>query len=381
MRVNPVLDELGSYAIGDLQEKARAMREAGERVIDFSIGDPREPTPPFVPAALRRAVPEVSQYPTVPGTAELRGAVADYLQRRFDVAADPAGEILPTSGSKEAIFLTALAFIDRAEPQAVVFGSPAYPVYHRGARFAGATSVPVPLAGDFVLRAGDVSDDLWERAAMVWSCSPHNPTGATASASDLAALVEKARATDTLLLSDECYTDLYGGEPPASALQVAGDGFRGVVSYFSCSKRSGMTGYRSGAMVGDADLISALRRLRGSVGVAPAEFVQAAAAAAWADDEHAAERRAIFVQKRKVLAAAFEELGYRLAGGVDAIYLWVEVGDDVAVAARLLDHGVVVSPGRVFGPGGEGYLRLALVPTVEECRLATEVLKACLRKN
>jgi succinyldiaminopimelate transaminase len=380
-RMNPVLDELGSYAIGDLQEKARAMQEAGERVIDFSIGDPREPTPPFVPAALRGAIPKVSQYPTVPGTAELRGAVADYVQRRFGVAVDPATQVLPTSGSKEAIFLTPLAFIDRARPQAVVFGSPAYPVYHRGARFAGAESVPIRLKGDFVLRSGDVPDDLWERAAMVWSCSPHNPTGATASAADLAALVEKAAASDALLLSDECYTDLYDGEPPASALQVAGDGFGGVVSYFSCSKRSGMTGYRSGAMVGDAELIAALRRLRGSVGVAPAEFVQAAAAAAWADDEHAAERRAIFAEKRKVLAAAFDELGYRVAGGTDAIYLWVEVGDDVAVAAKLLDEGVVVSPGRVFGPGGEGHVRFALVPTVEECRVATEVLRECLRKN
>ena len=381
MRKNPVLTELGSYAIGDLQEKARAMRSAGEPVIDFSIGDPREPTPGFIPDALRRSIPEVSQYPTVSGLVSLRDAVAGYLERRFGVEVDPNRHVLPSSGSKEAIFHAPLVFTDRSDPRPIVFGSPAYPVYHRGARFAGADSVPVPLAGDFVLRAGDLSDDLWQRAVAVWSCSPHNPTGATASIDDLAALVAKARATDTLVLSDECYTDLYEESPPASALQVAGEDFEGVVAFFSCSKRSGMTGYRSGAMVGDPEIISALRTLRGSVGVAPAEFVQAAAAVAWADDRHVAERRSIFAAKRAVLSSAFEGLGYRIAGGRDAIYLWVEVGDDIEVASRLLEAGVVVSPGRVFGPGGEGFIRLALVPTVEECEAATEVLTTCLRNS
>jgi aspartate/methionine/tyrosine aminotransferase len=134
-------------------------------------------------------------------------------------------------------------------------------------------------------------------------------------------------------------------------------------------------------MVGDAELIAALRQLRGSVGAAPPEFVQAAAAAAWADDDHAAARRKIFAEKRRVLAATFERLGYRVAGGSDAIYLWVEVPDDLSIAETLLQEGVVVSPGRVFGPGGEGYVRLALVPTVEECKAATEVLTQCLAKN
>ncbi|MDH3731555.1 MAG: aminotransferase class I/II-fold pyridoxal phosphate-dependent enzyme, partial [Acidimicrobiia bacterium] len=300
---------------------------------------------------------------------------------RFGVTVDPESQVLPTSGSKEAIFHTPLAFIDRASPRSVVFGSPAYPVYHRGARFAGADSVAVPLSGDFVLRAQDIPPELWDKAAMVWSCSPHNPTGATASPADLEGLVDKARATDTLLMSDECYTDLYQGDPPASALQVSGDGFAGVVSYFSCSKRSGMTGYRSGAMVGDAELIGVLRQLRGSVGVAPAEFVQAAAAVAWSDDAHAAARRDIFAEKRRILGATFEGLGYRVAGGTDAIYLWIAVPDDIAVAATLLEAGVVVSPGRVFGRGGEGHVRLALVPTVEECEAATEVLAECLGKN
>jgi len=212
----------------------------------------------------------------------------------------------------------------------------------------------------------------------VWACSPHNPTGAITSAAELAELLDACREHDALLLADECYCDLYEGEAPPSALQVAGPGFAGVVSFLSCSKRSGMTGYRSGAMVGDARAMAVLRELRSSVGVASPEFVQAAAVAAWSDDAHAAERRVIFAAKRAVLWRAFGDMGYEIVGSRAGIYIWVAVGDDLAVTERLLESGVVVSPGRIFGAGGEGFLRLALVPTLAETEQAVEVLKACL---
>ena len=378
MRLNPVLNRLGTYPMAELQETARAMRAAGRPVVDFSIGDPREPTPEFIKQALRDAVPDVSQYPTVPGLAEVREAVAGYVARRFGVEVDPATQILPTSGSKEAIFSTPLAFVDRDAGDAVVFGTPGYPVYERGALFAGAEAAGVRLHGDFVLRPGDIPEDLWRRARLVWTCSPHNPTGAVASADDTAELLEACRANDVLLLADECYADLYEDAPPPSALQVAGAGAPGVLSYLSLSKRSGMTGYRSGAIVGDPGAIAALRTLRGSVGVASQEFVQAAAVAAWGDHAHAAERREIFARKRAVLRPAFEEMGYEVVGSRAGIYLWVRVGDDAATARRLLEHGVVVSPGSAFGPGGEGFLRLALVPTVNDCEQAVEVVRRCL---
>ncbi len=379
MRRNPVFDALGSYPIADLQERARAMRDAGEPVIDFSIGDPLEPTPAFIPEALREAIPEVSQYPTVPGLPGLRRAVADYVQRRFGVDVDPGTQILPTSGSKEAVFTSPLAFVDRDAGDAVLFGTPGYPIYERGALFAGAEAIGIELTDDFVLRAADISADRWQRARMLWICSPHNPTGSVTGVDDLADLVDACRRHDVLLCADECYSDLYEDEAPPSVLQIAGPGAAGVVSLLSLSKRSGMTGYRSGAIVGDPEAIAVLRQFRASVGVAPAEFVQAAGAAAWADDAHTEQRRKIFAAKRRVLRRAFEELGYEVIGSRAGIYVWVRVGDDVAAAAALLAGGVVVSPGRVFGAGGEGYLRLALVPTVEECERAVEVLQACLR--
>jgi LL-diaminopimelate aminotransferase len=383
MRLNPVLAQLGAYPIAVVQERVHAMRKAGRTVIDFSIGDPREPTPDFIPEALRRAVPAVSQYPLTAGTDELRQAIADYLLRRFAVSVDPATQIIPTSGAKEAVFSTPLAFVDRDAGDAVVYGTPGYPIYERGGLFAGADVHPVTLAGDFVLRHDQVSEAVWEQARLLWVCTPHNPTGAVTPIADLLALVDRARASDVLLLSDECYADVYEPEEypngPASALQAAGPGAEGVLAFLSCSKRSGMTGYRSGAIVGDAEAVAALKKLRSATGTASPDFVQAAAAAAWADDDHAAQRREIFAEKRRILRAAFEGLGLRTVASHAGLYLWVAVEDDLVATERLLGDGVVVSPGRFFGRGGEGYLRLALVPTADECREAVEVLQQCLR--
>jgi len=379
MRANPVLSELGSYRLADVQERARSRRQAGLPLYDFSIGDPREPTPAFIPAALKAAVPVVSQYPTVAGLAELREAIAGYLQRRFGIEMDPERNILPTTGSKEAIFSTALAFIDRGGDEAVAFGTPGYPVYQWGARLAGAAALPIELSGDFVLRASDLSVEDWRRSRMLWICTPHNPTGAVTGQADLTELVSAARENETLLLSDECYTDLYQDQPPPSVLEVAGPGAPGVLVYLSLSKRSGMTGYRSGAVVGDAEALQTLRTMRAAAGVAPAEFVQKAAAAAWSDDAHAAERRAVFAAKRAALRLAFEELGMPVVGSRAGIYLWVEVGDGDGVASRLAEAGVVVSPGGAFGKGGEKFIRLALVPPLDQCATAAAVLVECLR--
>jgi succinyldiaminopimelate transaminase len=382
MHVNPVLDELGEYPIAVIHTRARELRDAGLPVVDFSIGDPREPTPAFIRGALEEAIPEVSQYPTAAGLADLRRAIAGYVERRFGVIVDPATQVVPTSGAKEAIFSTPFAFIDRAAGDTVVYPTPGYPIYERGARFAGAAVHPVILGGDFVLRVDDVPDDVWERARMVWICTPHNPAGSVTDAAELSVLYARCREAGALLLSDECYADTYEDEVypggPPSVLQFAAEGAAGALAYFSTSKRSGMTGYRSGAIVGDAEAIAALKALRSTTGTASPEFVQSAATAAWSDDEHAAERRRIFTEKRRILRAAFQDLGFPVVASQAGLYLWVRVGDDLAVTDRLLEEGVVVSPGRFFGPGGEGYIRLALVPTLEECADAADVLRRVL---
>lgn len=378
MKINPVLTALGEYPIGKLQEKAREMRAAGRRVFDFSIGDPREPTPAFIPEKLKSSVPAVSQYPTTTGLRELRKAVAGYVDRRFGVTVDFDTQVLPTSGSKEAIFSTALAFVDRSRRDSVVWPTPGYPIYERGALFAGAAPHPILLGDDFVLRASEVPQTTWARAALVWICTPHNPAGSITPKGDLSDLYAKAREHDSLLCSDECYADIYDDDPPVSILNVASDDAKACLTYLSLSKRSGMTGYRTGAIVGDATAITALKKLRTSTGTASPEFVQAAAIAAWSDDLHAAERREVFRQKRIILRKVFESLGFDVVGSRAGIYLWVKVDDDLAISGRLIEQGILVTPGRAFGSGGEGYVRLALVPTLEECDEAGEALTRCL---
>ncbi|MEX0757628.1 MAG: aminotransferase class I/II-fold pyridoxal phosphate-dependent enzyme [Acidimicrobiia bacterium] len=370
MRRNPILDSLGGNPVTRVQDVARDMRARGVPLIDFSIGDPREPTPPFIAEALKAAVPAVSQYPTTKGLPELRGAIADYVRRRFAVDVDPDTQIIPTTGSKEAIFSTPLAFVDRAAGDTVVWATPGYPIYERGALLAGARGVAVPLGGDFIFRPDQISDADWAAARLVWLCSPHNPTGSVTPPDVLSAFIDRARDSGALLCADECYADLYEADPPVSVLELAGDGSSGVLSYLSLSKRSGMTGYRAGAIVGDPEAIAALTMLRTATGTAAPEYTQAAAIAAWSDDAHAVERREIFNAKRRVLRDRFGAAGLEVVASEAGLYVWLKVDDDVRAAERLLRAGIVVSPGRAFGPGGEGFLRLALVPSLDDCERA-----------
>jgi len=204
---------------------------------------------------------------------------------------------------------------------------------------------------------------------VFWLSYPHNPTGAVAPRDYLRRVGEAARRFGFVVASDECYADVYFGEPPASMLE---EQVENVVAIHSCSKRSGMTGYRSGFLAGDRDVIAALRALRSHPGVGSPEFVAPAAAAAWADDAHAAERREIFRAKRDRFLRFFAAQGLAADASEATLYLWVKVpGGDTAAgyALRLLEEGIVVAPGPAFG-AGEGYVRVALVPTLAECEEA-----------
>ena len=377
---NPLLARLVEYPQARMERVKAELRAAGKPVYDFGIGDPREPTPRFIVEALRAAVPDVSQYPSVVGRPELREAVAGYAQRRFGVALDPATQVVPSGGAKEALFHAAFSFVDPRGPRnLVVYGVPAYPVYERAALFSGGEPYPVQLTreGGFLLDLDALPASVLDRAAMVIVDYPHNPTGATAPLSYYRRLVELSAKHGFVLCSDEPYTDLYVGDAPASALQAGPDG---VLVFGSCSKRSGMTGYRSGFVAGDAQLVRALKDSRPNFGVASPDFVQLAAAAAWRDDVHAAERREIFAEKRARLLAFLARAGLVAEGG-GAFYLWVAVPKGETSAsyeARLLTHGVVVAGPSMFGPSSEGYVRLAMVPTLAEIGGAIAAWEAAL---
>ena len=281
MRLNPVLAGMGTYPFLRLRDAKLAAAERGVDVIDFGTGEPREETPAFIREALvgaLRAEP-VSTYPLADGLPELRAAIAAWTERRFGAALDPATEIVPTLGTKEAIFT--LPQIVCGHGDKVAIPTPGYPVPGRGALFAGCEVVDVPLDA-----ARGWQPDLgaidWEAIALLWLNFPGNPTAATASLELLEEAAALARRHDVVVACDEAYSELwFAGDAPVSALQLTDR--TNVLALNTLSKRSSMPGYRSGFVAGDPELIAAIRRYRPNVGVAPQEFIQRAAAAAWSD--------------------------------------------------------------------------------------------------
>jgi len=375
VRLNPVLTGMGTYPFVHLTEARRAAEARGVRVVDLGVGEPREETPAFIRRALAAALEAepVSTYPSSEGLPELREAIAAWVDRRFGAALDPDREIVPTLGSKEAIF--SLAQVVGRRGDAVAVTTPGYPVPARGAAFAGLDVVEVELRPERGWLP-DLDSVPWERLALFWLNTPNNPTAALAPLAFLEAVAARCREHGVVLASDEAYSELwFAGDPPGSALQL-GDR-TGVLAFNTLSKRSSMPGYRSGFVAGDPELIAALKRFRPNVGTAPPTFVQRASIAAWGDEQHVVETRERYRTKREILLAALLGAGLEPAGGPATFFLWLRVpgGDDEVFARALLDErGVVVAPGSYLGRGGEGHVRAALVPTVDECRRAAERL-------
>jgi succinyldiaminopimelate transaminase len=381
VHLSPVLAAQTTYPFVRLEEAKRNRAADGVRIFDFGMGDPREPTDPAIQRALVEALAETSGYPAAVGLPELREAIAAWAGRRFGIALDPDRELIPTYGSKEAIFTFAQVTVDAASGKDLVLvPEPSYPVYERGALFAGARvrTVPLDAAHGFLPDLEAIDEESWARAALMWVNYPNNPTGAVAPLSFYERLAELARTYDVLVCSDEAYTELWFDEPPASALQVADRSH--VVVFNTLSKRSSMTGYRSGFVAADSPVVDALRKFRPSIGSAPQVFVQRASVVAWSDEAHVERNRALYARKRAPFLDLFERKGLRVGGSEATMYLWLEVPDGTSqeFAERLLEHGVVVAPGSYFGPAGEGYVRFALVPTEEECAEAIELLERVL---
>jgi succinyldiaminopimelate transaminase len=382
VHVSPVLAAQAVYPFVRIEEAKRRKAAEGVRIFDFGMGDPREPTDPLIKRALGEALDEATGYPTAVGLPEYRDAVAAWIGRRFGVSVDPASELIPTYGSKEAIFLFAQVVLDAGSGKDVVLvPEPGYPVYERGALFAGAEVQTFPLVPEngFLPDLEAIDDDTWSRTALIWVCYPNNPTGAVAPLAFYERLAERAREHDVLVCSDEAYTELWFVQPPASALQVADRS--NVVVFNTLSKRSSMTGYRCGFVAAPSEVIESLRKFRPNVGTAPQVFVQRAGVAAWGDEEHVERNRALYARKRQLFVDVFARRGVALAGSAATMYLWVEVPEgetSESFADRLLDHGIVVAPGSYFGPSGEGFVRFALVPTEQECAEAAALLEGVL---
>ncbi len=373
--MNESLRNLKPYPMVELARRKAEVAARGIEVLDFGTGDPVEPTAPFIREALAAAIPDISQYPTIAGLAELREAFAAWFARRFDVTLDASTEVLPTRGSKEAMFHLPLVLVDPSEAKrTVVYPDPGYPVMAIGSLYANADLHPVTLTADndYLMDPAAIPSDVLARARIVWINYPHNPTGKDLPDELWRAWVAAQEEHGFVLCSDECYTEIYFGEKPRSILQF---GRTGCLAFHSLSKRSGMTAYRSGMLAGDAEILARYKACRAAMGQAQTEWVQHASIAAWNDESHVEQRRQVFGVKRSIMIRGLEKLGLSLYPTDSTFYLWVSVPEgekDEAYASRLLEAGIVVSPGSMFGPGNDGFIRLALVPTPAQCKHALE---------
>ena len=381
--VSPILERQTTYPFVRLNEAARRVQARGIEVIDFGTGDPREPTDPLIRQALVDGLRERMGYPAAVGLPELREAIAAWAQRRFGTTLDPETEVIPTLGSKEAIFSFALAVVDAdGTRDTVAYTDPGYPVYERGALFAHARPLALPLReeqGFLPDLDADRRRDVGPARALLDQLpeQPHLRDGA-------ALLLRAARRLwrgSTASWSPRTRPTPSSGSsslPPRRCSLPTG---RTSIVFNTLSKRSSMTGYRSGFAAGDPALIGALKAFRPSVGTAPQEFVQRASVAAWGDEAHVEDTRARYGRKRALLLDLFERKGVRVAGSEATMYLWLEVPageSSEAFAERLLEHGILVTPGSYLGAAGEGYFRVALVPSEEECARAVEILEGVL---
>ncbi len=388
---NDRISQIGDYPFDRLRALLGPIEPpAGLTAIALSLGEPQHPPPALIRDAVTADHASWGRYPPMRGTGAARAAIADWAAARYGLPAqmlDPARNVVPVCGTREALFMIALAAVpersDGARP-VVLMPNPFYQVYLGAAVVAGAEPVFVPADRDtgFLPDFSGVPADLLARTALAYFCSPANPQGAVATKDALAGLVALAREHDFVLASDECYSEVYdrNAPPPAGMLEACrdlGGGLENVVVFNSLSKRSSCPGLRVGFVIGEAGFVDRFVRLRDYGGAAPPLPLLAAAQALLADEDHVEASRALYRRKFDIAGELLADRPgfYRPPGG---FYLWLDVGDGEAAARRLWAEAAIrVLPGAyVARPGADGrnpgaaYIRIALVHDIETTREA-----------
>ncbi len=385
--MNPLLTHLQPYPFERLRQLfAGVQPPAGLPAISLGMGEPRHPTPAFIQQALTDYLGGLASYPATAGDPRLREACAQWLHRRYGIAVDAATQVLPVNGSREALFAFAQTVIDPTrEGATVVCPNPFYQIYEGAALLSGARPYYAPSdpARNFAVDWDAVPEDVWKRTQLLFVCSPGNPTGAVMPLAEWEKLFALSDRHGFVIASDECYSEIYfQGGPPLGGLEAAArlgrKDFRNLVAFTSLSKRSNVPGLRSGFVAGDAELMKAFLLYRTYHGSAMGPAVQGASIAAWSDEAHVEENRALYRSK-------FEQVTPLLAQVMDValpdagFYLWARVPerlgmDDAAFARALLaQYNVTVLPGSYLAREsggrnpGAGRVRMALVAEVEEC--------------
>lgn len=386
------IDLLKPYPFQRLRELFDGITPNSElKPVNLSIGEPKHPTPQIIKDALVNSLDGLAVYPGTQGLPELRECLARWIERRFDARVDPNTQVLPVLGSREALFSFAQVVLDEAQPEDLVaFPNPFYQIYEGASFLGGATPLYLNIQAESGLPDWDaLTPAELARIKLMFVCSPNNPTGSVISLAQWQQLFDLASEYDFVIASDECYSEIYQDEsdPPIGALEAASrlgrSDFDNLVVFSSLSKRSNAPGLRSGYVAGDADLLSRFLKYRTYHGSAMSTVVQAASIAAWNDESHVTENRALYRAKfeavKSILGQAFE-VHIPPAG----FYIWLHVNcDDKTFAQALLEkQNVTVLPGSFLGRDtpsgnpGHGYLRIALVAPLEDCVEAAQRIVA-----
>jgi N-succinyldiaminopimelate aminotransferase len=385
--MNPLLSRLQPYPFERLRQlHADVTPNPAYKAISLGIGEPRHATPQLIKDALTASLSGLASYPGTLGEPRLRQAMADWVARRYDLKLDPATQILPVNGSREALFSLAQTVLDASKPGAtVVCPNPFYQIYEGAALLAGAQAwfAPSDPARNFAVDWAGVPEAVWAKTQLVFVCSPGNPTGAVMSLAEWKLLFELSDRYGFVIASDECYSEIYfRDQPPLGGLQAAAQlgrrDFRNLISLTSLSKRSNVPGLRSGFVAGDAALIKPFLLYRTYHGSAMSPIVQAASIAAWNDEPHVVANRAMYREKfasvtpvlSAVMDVALPDAGFYLWAGIPEAFK----GSDTAFSRELLAlYNVVVLPGSYLARDAQGHnpgagrIRMALVAETAEC--------------
>jgi N-succinyldiaminopimelate aminotransferase len=385
--MNPLLSRLQPYPFERLRQlHADVTPNPSFKAISLGIGEPRHATPQLIKDALTASLSGLASYPGTLGEPRLRQAMADWVARRYDLKLDPATQILPVNGSREALFSLAQTVLDAGKPGAtVVCPNPFYQIYEGAALLAGAQTwfAPSDPARNFAVDWAGVPETVWAKTQLVFVCSPGNPTGAVMSLGEWKLLFELSDRHGFVIASDECYSEIYfRDEAPLGGLQAAAalgrHDFKNLVSLTSLSKRSNVPGLRSGFVAGDAALIKPFLLYRTYHGSAMSPVVQAASIAAWNDEQHVVANRAMYREKfaqvtpmlSAVMDVALPDAGFYLWAGIPGSFK----GSDTAFSRELLAlYNVVVLPGSYLARDAQGHnpgagrIRMALVAEIAEC--------------
>ncbi len=372
------LEAIPPYKFAELEKQVADKRAAGIDVISLGIGDPDYPTFPYIVDAMKEAVadPGTHKYPSNRGREEFREAMASFYLKRFGVEIDPSSEVIPAIGAKECIYNLSFAFLDPGD--VALASDPGYPVYTGGPLLAGAESVLLPLEPelDFAPDLDKLSADDLARARLMFINYPNNPTGAVVPDGFFERVVELAREHEILVVHDNAYSETtYDGYVAPTFLDTPGAKEVGV-EVFSLSKGFNMTGWRCAAILGNAEAVSAYWRLKTNIDSGLFEAVQLAGVAALNAPRTAIDdMNAIYARRRDLVVDALREIGVEVEAPKGTIYVWAPVPEghtSTSFAELALEEAaVVISPGSMYGPSGEGFFRISL--TTPDDRIAEAV--------